>query len=157
MRKRSRYRPKPVITDPLVLLRPADQSKRLRLLTRMHTALESIRAGRHPGPEEWRDLSDVVNIVEVAADRGNLVHDEVMPSVRTAIDAMCEAQDRYKRGLAMRLSGAGVEAMAVLLGVYHTLLIGLTGWEMERLIAETNAEVRRLQRELHHRHTVVAL
>jgi len=149
MRKRSKYKPKPVITNPLVLLQPAKREQQQKLLMRALSALESITQCREPSVEDWRDLSDIVNVVEVAADRGNLKHEEVMPSVNAAIEAMCEAHDRFNAGKPMRMSGAGINALRALIQVYAELLNGLTGFEMELLLSQTRALVRRLQTKGH--------
>ena len=138
MRKRSRYRPKPVISDPLSLLRPADPQRAGQVLLRFLTALDAIAAGQHPGEAEWRDLSDAVNTVEtLAIHQRKLDAVEVMPLVRDASSAMVAASERFREGLGMRLDGPGLQAMRAVVDVYRQCLEGLTEREMAQAQAET--------------------
>lgn len=120
MRKRSAYRPKPVISDPLSLMRPASQSQRDALLLRFLTALEEMARGEAPAEDEWRDLSDAVNTVEtLALSLGKLDRREVMPLVNLAIAAMVDAARRFKAGQGMRLDAAGLQALRDVVEVYR--------------------------------------
>lgn len=139
-RKRSHYRPKPVMTDPLSLLRPADPARRAQVMVRFLTALESMARGAHPGEAEWRDLSDAINTVEtLALHQRKLVPAEVMPTVNAAIAAMVGAAKRFQAGQRMGLTGEGLQALRDVLGIYDTCLDGLT----EREVAMAQAETQR--------------
>lgn len=145
MRKRSAYRAKPVITNPLAAMQPAPLAERERLMARFRSSLHTIAAGSHPGEAEWRDLSDAINTVEtLTLIQRKLLIDEVMPAVRIATDAMVAAALRFKAGQGMRLDGAGLEALRDVLAIYEQCLEGLTEREMAQAQAETQRRVNAL-------------
>jgi hypothetical protein len=131
MRKRSSYRPRTLMTDPLLLLKPAPKSERDAVMLRFLTALETVASGDHPGEQEWRDLADAVNTVETLALKlGKLVPDEVMPVVNAAIAAMVLASRRYLAGQGMRVDGPGLQALRDVVAIYGECMERLTGREM---------------------------
>lgn len=147
MRKRSSYRPKAVITNPLTILRPATKAEKDGVMLRFRSSLATLTTGRHPGELEWRDMSDAVNTVETLALRmGKLVPAEVMPDVNEAIASMVKAARRFQAGQGMRLDAAGLAALRSVLDVYEQCLDGLTAREMAVAQAETQRRVRALLR-----------
>ena len=158
MRKRSAYRPKAVLTDPLSLLRPASREQRDAVMLRFTTALQEIASGRHPGEAEWRDLSDAINTVEtLALSLGKLEPTEVMPTVNAAIAAMVGAAKRFQAGQGMRVDGPGLEALRDVLAIYEQALVGLTEREMAMAQAETQRRVNALLRSRKPSAEVIAL
>lgn len=144
-RKRSAYRPKPVISDPLSLLRPADPKRRDAVLLRFLSSLDAMACGSHPGEEEWRDLSDAINTVQtLALSLQKLDAAETMPIVNAAISAMVGAANRFKAGQSMRLDAPGLQAMRDVVDVYRQCLEGLTEREMAIAQAETQLRVNKL-------------
>jgi hypothetical protein len=143
VRKHSTYRPRPVISDPLSLLRPAPKAMRDALMARFLTALEAMARGEHPGEAEWRDISDTINTVETLATcaKPKLVAAEVMPLVSAAITAMVEAANRYKAGRRMGVSGPGLQALRDVVAVYEACLTTLTEREMAMAQQETQRRV----------------
>lgn len=142
-RKRSSYRPRAVISDPLSLMRPAGKQQRDLLMARYLAAVEMISRGKHPGPQEWRDLSDVINTVEtLAVCLRKLEVDEVMPSVNAAIAAMVDAARRYEAGKGMRFDAQGLEAVRDVIAMYGQCLDGLTEREMAMARAETELRIK---------------
>lgn len=156
-RKRSAYRPRAVLSDPLSLMRPASKRQRDQLMARYLAAVEMIARDKHPGPGEWRDLSDAINTVETLATLRKLDPAEVMPAVNAAIAAMVGAADRYTAGKAMRFDAAGLEAVREVLSIYGQCLDGYTEREMAMARAETERRVRECQRMNKPGHTVVQL
>ena len=157
-RKRSTYRPRAVMSDPLSLLRPAEPARRATVLLRFDTALQEMAAGRHPDEAEWRDLSDCVNTVEtLALTLGKLVPAEVMPTVNAAIAGMVGAANRFRAGQGMRLDAAGLEALRDVVDIYRQALDGLTEREMAMAQAETQRRVNALMRARKTNHQVVSL
>ena len=145
MKKRSAYRPKPVITDPLSFLRPADPARKRGVMAKFWSALEAMSRGQHPGEVDWRLLSDAINTVEtLALHMHKLVLDEVMPPVNAAIAAMVGAANRFKGGQGMRLDGPGLAALREVVGIYEQCLDGLTEFEMAQAQAETQRRVNML-------------
>jgi hypothetical protein len=147
MKKRSKYRPKMVITDPLSLLRPASKEKRDAVMLKFLTALHEMSCGRHPGVEEWRSLSDCVNTTETLATRlEKLDPSEVMPTVNAAIEGMVAASNRFKAGKGMRLDAAGLAALRDVVSIYGQCLESLTEREMAVAQAETQRRVNEIYR-----------
>lgn len=147
MRKRSAYRPKPVISDPLSMLRPAAKADRDRVMGQFLSSLQTMVSGAHPGEEEWRSLSDSVNTVEtLALQLGKLDAAEVMPTVTAAIAAMVAAANRFKAGQGMRLDAQGLQALRDVLAIYEQCLEGLTEREMALAQAETQRRMNALLR-----------
>lgn len=97
MRKRSKYRPRAVITNPLTFIQPATAQDKARVMLNFLTALDAMANGDHPGVEEWRALSDAINTTEtLALGMGKLVPSEVMPDITAAIEGMVHASRRFK-------------------------------------------------------------
>lgn len=146
VRKRSAYRPKPVI-NPLTALVPAPADKRERVMARFRSSLETIARGSHPGAVEWRDLADACNLVEtLTLHMGRLIPEEVIPSVKAATDSMKQAARRYRESDVMRLDAAGLEALRDVISIYEQCLEGLTQREIEQARAETERRVREIRR-----------
>lgn len=148
MKKRSSYRPKAVNPNPLAAMRPASKEKANRISLLFRTALQEIVAGRHPGEQEWRSLSDAVNTVETLTlgSKPKLLASEVMPDVNAAIAGMVGAAKRYRAGQGMRLDAAGIKALRAVLDIYDLCLQGLTEQEMSMAQAETQRRVNELLR-----------
>jgi hypothetical protein len=147
MKKRSKYRPKMVITDPLSLLRPASKAQRDAVMLKFLTALTELSNGRDPGKEEWRNLSDCINTVETLATRlEKLEASEVMPTVTAAIEGMVAASVRFRAGKGMRLDAAGLEAIRDVVSIYGQCLESLTEREMAVAQAETQRRVNEIYR-----------
>lgn len=158
MRKRSNYRPKPVMTNPLAAMRPAEPEARRRTMATFESAFMMMLCGQHPGEEDWRLLSDAVNTVEtLALSQRKLVPAEVMPDVTAAIAGMVGAANRFKAGHGMRLDAAGITALRHVLDIYEQCLEGLTEREMAAAQAETQRRVNELLRARGHSPEVVSL
>lgn len=123
-RKRSKYRPKQFLINPMTLLQEAPKAKRNKVMLDFYTALESISKGQHPGENEWRSLSDAVNLVEVIADDLVMLdRSEVLPVVESAVDGMVAAANRYKDGKGMRFDANGLASLREILSIYDYCLL----------------------------------
>lgn len=116
MRKRSKYRPKPIIS-PLDYLQPTGPAQLMAHMLPIYTALECIASGKEPGTEEWRHLSDCVNITEQLCKMGHLPAD-TQAIANDAIAALVRASVRYKNARGMRLDSDGIRALRTCVGVY---------------------------------------
>jgi len=157
VRKRSAYRPKPIMTNPLAYLTPAAASDAQALMLVFYTALESLAAGQNPGVDEWRSLADACNTLETLVSIGTLQHDEIMPMIRRAADAMTLASRCYHDGKAMRIDGAGLEALRDVVDAYRQCIETLTAREMFLAQIETGRRVARLQARPLQNSVVIAL
>jgi hypothetical protein len=155
---RKKYRPKPVISDPLSLLRAADPGRSRAVMARFQSALMAMAFGKYPGEAEWRDLSDAINTVEtLTLGQGKLVPAEVMPDVNAAIAGMVGAAKRFKAGQGMRLDATGLQGLRRVLDIYEQCLEGLTEREMAMAQAETQIRVNRLLKSKTRSAEVIAL
>lgn len=155
-RKRSAYRPRSVISDPLTMLRPADPTRRAKVMLVFLSALDAMTNGNHPGEEEWRSLSDAVNTVEVMAlHMGKLDPAEVMPTMTAAIGGMVRAARRFDAGQGMRLDAEGLKALREVIDIYGQCLDGFTEREMAMAQAETDRRMREALRNRKPSHQVV--
>ena len=151
MKKRSNYRPKSVLTDPLSMLRPVSKERLAPVMLGFLTAIEAMRTGDHPGVDEWRSLSDAVNTVETLSIHQKKVDPaEVMPTVNAAIAAMVMASRRFKAGQGMRLDGPGLEALRDVIALYEQCATLFTEREMAMAQAETQRRVNELLRKRGH-------
>lgn len=158
MRKRSPYRPKPVIADPLYLMRPASKKQRDAVMLRFLSALDTMARGEHPGEAEWRDISDAINTVEtLALHMGKLKAQQVMPLVNACIRALVHAADRFKAGQGMRLDAAGLQALREVVDLYGQCMEVLSERDMARAQQETQRRVNELLRAKKQSEEVVAL
>ena len=119
---------------------PAPKEKRDRVLLTYLAALDTIASGKHPGNEEWRQLSDAVNTVETLVLRGNLAAREIEPALNAAGAAMAHAAERYSAGAGMRMDGAGLRALREIIEIYRVAMDGLP--ELEIALAQVETQER---------------
>lgn len=112
-------------TEPL----PAE--KRTYQLTRMYQGLHELELGASPTPENWRLVSNAVNLLEtlvrdmqICEDNSGLLHD--------AIAALAKAGKRHKCGGPLRLDGEGIKAVRSVLDDYTALIEVLPARTMVR-------------------------
>lgn len=116
---------------------PASQEKQDRVMMRFLSAIDSIARGAAPGNDDWYDLSDAINTVEIMCRRGVVDESEVMPTVNAAILAMRDCGVRFKAGHAMRMSGDGLQAVRDVVGIYADVMAQLSEADMAMLQCDT--------------------
>lgn len=130
-RKRGRRRPIMVSMDPLAKLAPAPKAERDLVIGRFRSDLEAMARGQDPTVDDWRDLSDVVNLVEtLALVQGLLDIDATMPAVRAATAAMVAAAHRFKTTGRFGLDGPGLQALREVVDTYEAAAAGFTRYVM---------------------------
>lgn len=142
-RKGKRHRPAPALLNPLDLLVPAPATQATVTALRFRSALDMLARHQHPGEAEWRDLADVVNLVETLALEMNQFADPgpAMALVRLATADMSAAAERFKAGQGLRLSGVGLQAMRELVDLHEECLRTLTAAAMGKAKRLTEARV----------------
>jgi hypothetical protein len=107
-----------IAASPTELLR---EHWRTYQLTRMYEGLAAMEKSPTPTTDDWRVVSDAVNLMEtlvvdmkVCEDTSGLLMD--------AITAMALAGKRNMAGSAIRLDGAGIQAVRAVLEDYAALL-----------------------------------
>jgi hypothetical protein len=123
-KKRPAQRPKHyTILDEMMAspTEPLPAEYRRHQLLRMYQGLASMEKSQNPTTEDWRVCSDGINLMEtliktmqVCEDNSGLLMD--------AITAMAMAGRRNLAGNAIRLDGAGIQAVRAILEDYAALL-----------------------------------
>ena len=110
---------------------PLPQAWRTHQLTKMYEGLHNLEQGEDPQPNDWRVVSDAVNLVEtlvvemkVCEDANGLLMD--------AITALAKAGKRSKAGQTLRLDGEGIVAVRSILRDYAELIDVLPARTMVR-------------------------
>lgn len=133
---------------------PLPESHRVHQLTRMHQGLEAMEKAPHPTTDDWRVVSDAVNIMETLVTSGDLFETKFDPEtgdeikvpipgmwfgcdgqpvhitdasglLTDAVAAMAMAGKRHKSGGNIRLDGAGIQAVRGVLADYGDMLDAL--------------------------------
>lgn len=121
---------------------PMPEAKTRHQLLRMHSGLESIERGEHPSADDWRVLSDAVNLMETLIEMG-----EVQDPERLHYDAMAalaHAGKRATNGNALRLDAAGMQSVRALLENYAECLKALPERTMVRCHRLTEKRVKEI-------------
>jgi hypothetical protein len=118
-------------------------------LTRMHGGLEALEKAPVPTTDDWRVVSDAVNIMETLVNNGPWFDCDGDPVEITdasgllpdAVTAMAMAGKRHKNGGNIRLDGAGIQAVRGVLADYGDLLEDLPARTMIKAHRETERRI----------------
>jgi mRNA-degrading endonuclease YafQ of YafQ-DinJ toxin-antitoxin module len=102
-------------TEPLPL------EYRTHQLTRMYEGLAAMEKGASPTTDDWRVVSDAVNLMETLIEAMKVCED-TSGLLMDAITALAMAGRRNLAGGAIRLDGAGIHAVRAILEDYAALL-----------------------------------
>lgn len=92
-----------------------------RHLTRIHLALKAIESDAAPDPDDWRSLTDAINLVDTLVRQGDAQDTDGL--LIDAVRAMEQAWQRSERtGQPMRLDEAGLTACRAILIDWRTCL-----------------------------------
>jgi len=112
MRKRSKYRPKPVVADCIAhaiagaAITDTASLDKLRLAEL--SAIEAFRTGR-AGRDDWTALADMCNICETMANSG--IGPETLEPCLVAQEALSAAHERHTRTGRIGVTGPELEAL----------------------------------------------
>jgi len=112
-------------TEPLPL------EYRTHQLTRMYEGLAAMEKGVSPTTDDWRVVSDAVNLMETLIEAMKVCED-TSGLLMDAITAMAMVGKRNMAGAAIRLDGAGIQAVRAILEDYTALLDVLSARTMIR-------------------------
>lgn len=130
-----RWRPTYTVMDRLMAspCAPMPQTKAQHQLLRMYQALRALETAPAPTPEDWRVVSDAVNLMETLVEMGHAI--DASGLLRDAVAAMAVAGVRYvEHGQPIRLDGAGIQAVRGVLQDYAEALAELPA----RVMVETH-------------------
>jgi mRNA-degrading endonuclease YafQ of YafQ-DinJ toxin-antitoxin module len=123
-KKRPAQRPKHyTILDEMMAspTEPLPAEYRRHQLTRMYEGLASMEKGVNPTTDDWRVVSDSINLMETLIETMQVCEDS-SGLLMDAITAMAIAGKRNTAGGAIRLDGVGIQAVRAILEDYAALL-----------------------------------
>lgn len=123
-KKRSAQRPKRyTIIDEMMAspTEPLPVAWKTYQLTRMYEGLAAMEKAPSPTTDDWRVVSDAVNLMETLIETMKVCED-ASGLLMDAITAMAMAGKRNTDGGAIRLDGAGIQAVRAVLEDYAALL-----------------------------------
>lgn len=123
-KKRPAQRPKHyTILDEMMAspTEPLPLEYRTHQLTRMYEGLAAMEKGDHPTTDDWRVVSDAINLMETLVVEMKVCED-ASSLLMDAITAMAHAGRRNTAGGAIRLDGAGIQSVRAVLEDYAALL-----------------------------------
>ena len=128
---------------------PLPEELRRHQLTRMHGGLEAMEKAPAPTTDDWRVVSDAVNIMETLVNNGPWLDCDGDPVeitdasglLQDAVTAMAMAGKRHKDGGNIRLDGAGIQAVRGVLADYSDLLEALPARTMIKAHRDTERRI----------------
>ncbi len=123
-KRRAQARPKHyTVLDELMAspTEPLPLEYRRHQLTRMYEGLAAMEQGERPTTDDWRVVSDAANLMETLIETMQVCEDS-SGLLMDAITAMAMAGRRNLAGAAIRLDGAGIQAVRAVLEDYAALL-----------------------------------
>ena len=99
---------------------PMSEKQRRHQLTRMWSGLAGLETSAEPTRDDWSVCSDAVNLMETLIEQEHIVDPNNM--LFDAMKALAEAGQRSFAGHAIRLDGAGIQAIRGLLEDYAEVL-----------------------------------
>jgi hypothetical protein len=128
---------------------PLADHLRRHQLTRMHGGLEAMKKAPVPTTDDWRVVSDAVNIMETLVNNSPWLDCDGDPVEITdafgllpdAVKAMAMAGKRHKAGGNIRLDGSGIQAVRSVLADYADLLDVLPARTMIKAHRETERRI----------------
>ncbi len=121
---------------------PLPVAWRTTQLTSMYDGLAQLERGDNPDPDDWRCVSDAVNLLETLVEQGVVADEQNL--LRDAVTAMAEAGKRHTSGGPLRLSGLGIQAVRAVLEDYATALEQLPARTMIRCHRLTEKRIREI-------------
>lgn len=110
---------------------PMPDAKRVHQLSRMWQGLRVLEQGAAPTPDDWRVVSDAVNLLETLVDMGEV--QDASGLLHDAVGELAVAGARHLQyGRPIRLSGAGINTVRAVLEDYAEALAVLPERTMVR-------------------------
>lgn len=112
-------------------IEPLATEKRQYQLLRMYEGLRALEIAPEPSTEDWRVVSDAVNLMETLILEMKVCEDTT-GLLMDAITALAKAGQRHMAGGPIRLDGAGIQAVRAVLSDYADVLEMLPARTMVR-------------------------
>lgn len=102
--------------------KPMPEAKRIHQLSRMYQGLHALETAPAPTPDDWRVVSDAVNLMETLVKDMRLCED-TSGLLEDAVAALALAGARHlETGAPIRLDGPGIQAVRAVLADYSSVL-----------------------------------
>ena len=131
---------------------PLPPAARTHQLTRMWQGLASIEQAQQPTTDDWRVVSDAVNLMETLVELGVLEDGQGL--LQDAVAGMAMAGKRAMQGGAIRLDGQGIRAVRAVLEDYAEATAVLPARVMVRAHRKTEARILEILTGRHRPHDV---
>lgn len=118
---------------------PLPAAIRTHQLTRMWQGLAAIEQAPQPTTDDWRSVSDAVNLMETLVELGVLEDGQGL--LQDAVAGMAMAGKRALQGGAIRLDGQGIRAVRAILEDYAEATAVLPARVMVRAHRKTEARI----------------
>lgn len=102
------------------LTEPMAREKREHQLLTMWQGLSSLEKAPKPSNDDWRAVSDAINLMETLVEMGEC--QDASGLLADAVTAMGAAGERAMQGQTLRLDGAGIQAVRAVLEDYASVL-----------------------------------
>lgn len=102
---------------------PLPQRWRTHQLGQMYQGQHALETATQPAPDDWRCVSDAVNMLETLVAMGEV--QDTQGLLPEAIDALAKAGRRHTSGQSLRLDGPGIQAVRAVLEDYAAAIDAL--------------------------------
>lgn len=124
--------------------KPMPEQRRTFQLSRMYQGLHAMETAATPTADDWRVVSDAVNLMETLVDMQ--ICEDTAGLLSDAVAALALAGARHlETGAPIRLDGRGIQAVRSVLADYATVLETLS----ERTMTECHRRTERRIAEIH--------
>jgi hypothetical protein len=141
---------------------PMRQEKRRHQLTMMWQGLRSLETATAPKPNDWRLVSDAINLMETFIKNGPWADNKGDPVevhdtsglLYDAIAALAVAGAKHMEGKTLRLDGPGIQATRAVLEDYADLLEVLPARTVIKCHRITERRVRKIMHGIKESHDI---
>jgi hypothetical protein len=102
---------------------PMKLERRQFQLMVIRTALYSIERAENPSVEDWKIISQAINMMEMLVEMGFAKDEDGL--IQDAIDSMAKAAQRYKDKNVMRFTGSEMNVIRGIVDDYQTMIENL--------------------------------
>ena len=117
---------------------PMKEERRQYQLMVIRTALYSIERADKPSVEDWKIISQAINMMEMLVEMGFAKDEDGL--IQDAIDSMATAAQRYKDKNVMRFTGSEMNVIRGIVDDYQTMIENLD--ERTMIYCHRNTEMR---------------
>jgi hypothetical protein len=117
---------------------PMKPERRQYQLMVIRTALYSIERADNPSVEDWKIISQAINMMEMLVEMGFAKDEDGL--IQDAIDSMARAAQRYKDKNVMRFTGSEMNVIRGIVDDYQTMIENLD--ERTMIYCHRNTEMR---------------